>query len=189
MKKICSFLIGILLAFSLCACSNTVSQKNNSDVLKFDFVESIDSSLEQTCENLSIKESEIQESKHRGRYDFILKTTYENVDFTKCLMFEVKENENILYGGGYESKISKSDENLPELIENMKKMLSDEFGSPSTYPGAKNSIGEIKDFSIYSNESLLEEWQDEKKGKISLRLTFNEEDVLIQLEYKKIVER
>lgn len=188
-KKLCSILISILFVFSLCACSNDVEQSSNSDVLKFDFVENIDSSLKETCERLSIKESDIQESKHRGRYDFVSKETYKNIDFTKYLMFEEQEKENILYGGGYESKISKNDESLSVLIESMKQMISDEFGSPTTYPGVKNSIGEIKDFSVFSNESLVEEWQDGTKGKITLRLTFNEEDVLIQLDYKKMVAR
>ena len=189
MKKNCSILIGILLVFFLCACSNDVLQNSNSDVLKFDFVESIDSSLKQTCEKLSIKDSEILESKHRGRYDFVSKQIYKNVDFTKYLMFEEKENENILYGGGYEGKLSKNDERLPTLIESMKFMISDEYGSPTTYPGLKYAIGDIRDFSDYSNKSLLEEWQDGTKGEITLRLTFIEEDVLIQLDYKKMVTR
>ncbi len=186
-RKICRLLIGVLLITSLCACSNDIPNEPTKEVLKLDFSECMGNDLDQTCKKMLIKEDDLQESKLRGRYDFVEKVSYKNIEFTKYLVFEGKEDANVsLYGGGYESKLSKNDEKLSAVITSLKQELCDEYGSPTTYPGTKNAIGDHTDFSRFSNESLQEEWTDKSNGCIELRMNFFGDDVVIQLEYKNV---
>ncbi len=186
-RKVCRLLIGVLLITLLCACSNDMPNEPTKEILKLDFVEYMGNDLDQTRKKMSIKESDLQKSKLRGRYDFLEKVSYKNIEFTKYLVFEGKENTIVsLYGGGYESKLSKNNEKLLEVITSLRKELCDEYGSPTTYPGTKNTIGDHTDFSKFSNESLHEEWTDESNGCIALRMIFLGDDVIIQLEYRNV---
>lgn len=174
MKKLLPVLF--LLIISLTACT---AQKSS---LNFDFAESIGQNLEQTCNNLGINEEDLQASKLHGRYDFSEQVEIESENFVKYLLFEEADT-SILYGGGYECHLTQPSDHLSKIVASLKNTLNNTYGDPTTYPGLVNVIGDTTDFSNYSNQTLVEDWQDGENYSIRLTVTIAE-STTVQVEYK-----
>ena len=182
MKKVISLVLVLLLT----ACSPTEL------TMDFNFINSVGKSLDDVCGQLNISKDKVTQSKLQGRYDIDIPVKYENVEFSPYLMFgDYNDKTDVLYGGGYEYITSDKGEELTKLVTSLKTTLTEKYGEPTTYEGLSNIIGDTTDFTQYSSGELTEQWttSGENSGNITLKLIFDQGEVMVQIEYILTVTR
>lgn len=183
MKKRIALLLALVCVFLLVSCDT--DGQNEANALDFSFVEYIGGSVEEVCSALQIEE-QLAETHQVGRYDIITPVSFSGKEFTNYLLFQkAGDNKQTLYGGGYEYITQDKGEALTELVAELKNMLTETYGAPTTYPGLSNIIGDTTDFTGFTMDTLVEDWTvtGENGGDIRLKLDFIEQNVVVKVEF------
>lgn len=187
-KRIMFWIVGIISVSLLFSCSKKGNEVKNDDMFSFAAAEQIGQPIENVCEFLEISEDELIPSKSVGRFDFNEPVLYENVEFTKYLLFgDYSSKQDVLYGMGYECRLEDRDEELSFLVTAIKEDLTELYGSPTTDAGIVNVIGEERDFSKYPIPTrLIERWSanDDSGAEIEMAVFILDDWVSITVEDK-----
>ncbi|MBQ7900754.1 MAG: hypothetical protein IJ365_02165 [Clostridia bacterium] len=115
-------------------------------------------------------------SADNGRYDFPQKVSYEGIDFTKYLLFDITDN--TLCGTGYEY-VLKNDDNseitMLELLNDIKSDISEDYGEDYTHLGGSTQTRMLEDIPDNDLTGIYQEyyWYPKDLDNCEVKLTLD----------------